>query len=220
MHSGMAASSLLGGNLGSLGAFRPAGRLRLDTRLLAAQTAQVIELGAAHLATAHDLDRVDHRREQWEHALDAFAVRNLAHGEALVDAAAGTADAHALVGLDAALVAFDHLDVDQHGVARREIGNVLAGRELLDLLFIDLLDDVHGEVSVGSASNRRAVLSGLNGLGELLRQSSSLVTLAFSARFRAFYGPNRPPRGPAGAHGSAARPRRGARPRPWRGRRT
>jgi hypothetical protein len=34
-------------------------------------------------------------------------------------------------------------------------------------------------VSVGSASNRRAVLSGLNGLGELLRQSSQLVTLAF-----------------------------------------
>ena len=61
-----------------------------------------------------------------------------------LQAGAGAADADALVGLDAALVAFHHLDVDQHGVARREVGNVLAGREFLDLLFIDLLDDVHG----------------------------------------------------------------------------
>src|SRR6185437_16312309 len=81
---------------------------------------------------------------QREHALDAFAVRNLSHGKALVQSAAGTADAHALVSLDAALVAFDHFDVNQHGVARREIGNVLAGGELLDLLFFELLNEVHG----------------------------------------------------------------------------
>src|SRR5664279_4377834 len=48
MHSSMAAISLFGGGLG--GRFRPAGRLRLDARLLAAQTAQIIELGAAHFA--------------------------------------------------------------------------------------------------------------------------------------------------------------------------
>src|SRR5664280_3894084 len=47
-------------------------------------------------------------------------------------------------------------------------------------------------LSVCSASNRRAVLSGLNGLRELLRQSSQLVTHAFWARFGAFYGPDRP----------------------------
>ena len=71
--------------------------------------------------------------------------------------AAGAADADALVGLHAAALAFDHLDVDDHGVARREVGNVLAGREFLDLLFFELLDDVHGEISVGSASIRRAL---------------------------------------------------------------
>src|SRR5450759_2164211 len=65
MHSSMAAISLFGGGLGSR--FRPAGRLCLDARLLAAQSAQVIELGAAHLAAAHDLDRVDHRRVEREH---------------------------------------------------------------------------------------------------------------------------------------------------------
>src|SRR4029077_17423446 len=143
-----------------------------DARLLAAQAAKVIELGAPHLAAAHELDRVDHRRVEREYALDAFAVGNLAYREVLVDAAAGAADAHALVGLHAALVAFDHLDVDQHGVARREVGNLLAGRELLDLLFFDLLNDVHGEISVGSASIRRAAFAVLNGSASLFYKAS------------------------------------------------
>ena len=43
-------------------------------RRLAAASAQIIELGAAHLAAAHDLDRVDHRRVEREHALDTLAV--------------------------------------------------------------------------------------------------------------------------------------------------
>src|SRR3954463_5933483 len=64
---------------------------------LAAQVAQVIQLGATHLAAADHLDRVDHRGEDREHALHALAVRDLAHGEALIDAAAGTADTHALI---------------------------------------------------------------------------------------------------------------------------
>src|SRR5262249_58440098 len=88
-----------------------------DTGGLAAPAAQVIELGAPHLAAAHDLDRVDHGRLQREHALDAFAVGNLAHREVLVEPAARPADAHALVGLHAAAVALDHLDVDDDRVA-------------------------------------------------------------------------------------------------------
>src|SRR6476469_3478971 len=93
-----------------------------DARLLAAQAAQIIELGAAHLAAAHELDRVDHRRIEREYALDAFAVGNLAHRETLVDAAARAADAQALIGLHAGAVALAHLDVHDHGVAWREIG--------------------------------------------------------------------------------------------------
>ena len=58
-----------------------------DAGRLAAQAAQVIELGAADLAAAHDLDRVDHRRVEREHALDALAVGNLADREVLVEAA-------------------------------------------------------------------------------------------------------------------------------------
>src|ERR1700759_4647377 len=77
-----------------------------DASRLAAQAAQVIQLGATHLAAAYHLDRVDHRGEDREHALHALAIRDLAHGEALIDAAAGTADADAFIGLHAGALAF------------------------------------------------------------------------------------------------------------------
>ena len=110
-----------------------------DARRLAAAAAQIIELGAAYLAAAHDLDRVDHRRIKREDALDAFAVGNLAHGEILVQPGAGAADADALIGLDAAALAFDDLDVDHDRIARLEFGDFLAGGELRHLFVFDLL---------------------------------------------------------------------------------
>src|SRR4051794_40371019 len=146
-----------------------------DARLLAAQAAQVIQLGAAHLAAAHDLDRVDHRRIERKHALDALAVRDLAYRKTLVDAAAGARDADALIGLHARALAFDHLDVDDHGIARTEIRDFLAGGELGDLLLLDLLQNVHGN---SPAAAPRSGRSGgrVDGVGELLLESFALVT--------------------------------------------
>src|SRR5437764_389992 len=83
----------LGRHVGALSAVM---RAFGDTGLLAAQTAQIIELGAAHLAAAHQLDRVDHRRVQRKHALDALAVRDFAYRKALVQAVTGAGDADAL----------------------------------------------------------------------------------------------------------------------------
>src|SRR5271170_6485486 len=114
---------LVGAACGLMGVILPLG----DARRLAAAAAQIIELGAANLAAAHHLDRVDHRRIQRKHALDALAVRNLAHGEVLVEARAGAADADALVGLHAGALAFDDLDVDHDSIARLKFGNFLAG---------------------------------------------------------------------------------------------
>ena len=91
-----------------------------DARRLAAAIAQIIELGAAHLAAADHLDRVDVRRIDREDALDALAVGNLADGEALVEAAAGPRDADAFIGLHAGALAFLDLDVDDDRVARLE----------------------------------------------------------------------------------------------------
>src|SRR5215467_12101034 len=144
--------------VGSLGAFT---RLALDdARRLAAASAQVIELGAAHLAAAHHLDRVDHRRIEREHALDALAIRDLANREVLVEAGAGAADADALVGLNPGLLALDHLDVDEQGIARLKVGNLLAGGELRYLLLFELLDQVHGKspsaAPIPKAQNLRA----------------------------------------------------------------
>src|SRR6185437_15172424 len=109
-------------------------RLLDDAGRLAAQIAQVIQLGATHLAAAHHLDRVDHRRHHREYALDAFAVGNLADRKALVEATAGAADADAFIGLHAGAVAFDHLDVDDQGVAGSEIRNRPRGGQLFELL--------------------------------------------------------------------------------------
>src|SRR6478735_2918628 len=115
-----------------------------DAGFLAAQSAQVIKLGAAHLAAAHELDRVDHRRIKRKHALHALAIGNLAHGEILVEARARAADTNALISLDAGAVALDDFDIDENRVARREIRDFLAGGKLLNLLFLELVNQIHG----------------------------------------------------------------------------
>src|SRR5262245_54533754 len=115
-----------------------------DAGGLAAAAAQVIELRAAHLAAAHDLDRVDQRRVEREHALDALAVGDLAHREALVQAAARARDAHALIGLHAGALALDHLHVHDQRVARREVRDFLVRGQFGDLLLLELLQKVHG----------------------------------------------------------------------------
>ena len=125
-----------------------------DARRLAAPAAQVIELGAAHLAAADDLDLGDVGRMHGEHALHTLAVGDLAHRKALVDAAARAGDDHALVGLQAeagALILFFGLalrlllvlgvglgafhDLDHHldGVAGCELGHPALGRDRIDL---------------------------------------------------------------------------------------
>src|SRR5262245_48995472 len=129
-----------------------------DARRLAAAAAQVIELGTAHLAAAHDLDRIDHRRIERKHALHTLAIGNLAHGEVLVETVPGAADTHAFVGLHAGALALDHLDVDHHRVARGKIRNVLAGGQLFDLLLLELLDQIHGNSP--SAAPKKAGLAG------------------------------------------------------------
>src|SRR5258706_7878307 len=122
-----------------------------DAGRLAAQVAQVIQFRAAHLAAAHHLDRIDHRRHHRKDAFHAFAVGNLAHGKTLVEPGAGAADANTFIGLHARAIAFDHLDVDDHGVARSEFRNFLAGGQLVELLFFELLNEVHRKISIGGA---------------------------------------------------------------------
>src|SRR6516162_9471589 len=130
-----------------------------DARRLAAAAAQVIELGAAHLAAAHDSDGIDHRRIQRENALHALAVGDLAHREILVEAGARTPDADSLVRLDTGALALDYLDIDENGVARSELRDFLAGGKLGHLLFFELLNEVHGTFSVGRSPDEARISS-------------------------------------------------------------
>src|SRR6202034_2742815 len=88
----------------------------LDPGGLAAQVAQVVQLGAADATTGDGLDLVDRRAVQRERALDADAVAHLAHGEGLPQAAALAPDHDTLEDLDAGAVALRHLDVHLKGV--------------------------------------------------------------------------------------------------------
>src|SRR5512139_1020745 len=133
-------SSSLGGGLRGGGS----GDVFLDARGLALEVAQVVQLGAAHLALALHGDRLDGRAVRLEHTLHARAVRDLAHGEGRMQTAAALGDDNALERLHALAIAFLHLDVDHHGVAGAEVRQ-LAG----DLLGFELFDDlVHGNTCV------------------------------------------------------------------------
>src|SRR5690606_29756479 len=111
-----------GGGLGArLGV---AGQVFLDARLLALEATQVVQLAGADATAALDLDRLDRRAVGLEHALDAVAVRDLAHGERGVEAGVLLADDHAFIGLDALAVALLHLHVHDDGVAGTEFGEL------------------------------------------------------------------------------------------------
>src|SRR4029077_2098102 len=97
----------------------------------------VVELGAAHVAAALDGDLADGRAVGLEHALDALAVRDLAHRERGIESAVAARDHDTLVRLHPLTVAFHHLDLHHHGVAGLEVRN-LAGHALL-LDFLDYL---------------------------------------------------------------------------------
>src|SRR5690606_31458934 len=125
-----------GSGSGSRGGARlgVAGEVFLDARLAAFQPAQVVQLAGAHGPAALDLHRIDGGAVHLEHALDAVAVRNLAHGEGRVEAGVLLADVHALVGPGALAVAFLALDVDDDGIAGaalRQLALCLFGFEFL-----------------------------------------------------------------------------------------
>src|SRR5260370_29961863 len=95
----------------------------LETGGLAAQSADVEELGAAHLVAADLFDLVDDLGIEGEDALDALAEAHLAHGEgalrSLVDG-----DYEAFKRLQAFFVAFLDFDLDANLVAGDKVGEI------------------------------------------------------------------------------------------------
>src|SRR6516225_5701327 len=147
-----------------------------NARRLAAPPAQIIELGAPHLAAPDDFDGIDHGRIEREYALDPLAVGDFAYREILVEPGTGPPDAHALIGLDPGTLTLDHLVVDQNGVARRELRNILAGGKLGHLLLFELLNEVHGSTPWATPVGKTCAFWFFSS-GELLRQGSRFVTV-------------------------------------------
>src|SRR5664279_1349245 len=113
--------------------------LLLDAGLLAAEVAQVVELGAPHITARHDLDLLDDRCVQREGALDADAVAHLADREGLAYTRTLQADDDTLEHLDPGLVALDDSYVDLERVAGSELREVGAQRA-----GVEEVERVHG----------------------------------------------------------------------------
>src|SRR4051812_33325341 len=97
---------------------------------LADAAAQVIELGAPHVAAGGHLDLLDLRRVQGKRALDADAEGLLADREGLAHPFALALDHDALEDLRAAPRALDDLEVDLHAVPGLEAGDAAQLRAL------------------------------------------------------------------------------------------
>lgn len=108
-----------------------------DLRSLTGPVAKVIELSPANNTMANDLDMADTGAVVREGSLNTDAVAYAANGEGLADAAALHLDDDAFKVLKPLAVAFNDLDVNTHGVADLELGEV--GTKLL---FFELSDDV------------------------------------------------------------------------------
>src|SRR5688572_18286673 len=115
---------------------RSASDLLFDTSGLAAEVAQIIELGPADIATSFHLDFSDGGAVRLKHALYALAVRNLSDRKRRVEPPVPLCDHDAFVGLQPLAIAFRHPHLHHHGVARRKVGNVL-----LQLLLFYLVDN-------------------------------------------------------------------------------
>src|SRR6187200_27566 len=105
----------------------------LDLGCLAAQVAEVVELGATDVTAGHDLDGLEDRGVQREGALDADAEGDLADGERAADPRTVDADHDALEDLDTRAAALDDLHVDLDGVTGAEGRDVVALVDIADL---------------------------------------------------------------------------------------
>src|SRR3954454_3532606 len=97
---------------------------------LADAAAQVVELGAPHVAAGGHLDLLDLRRVHRERPLHADAERLLADREGLTHAVALALDDDALEDLGAPARPLDHLEVDADAVAGGELRDAAQLRAL------------------------------------------------------------------------------------------
>ena len=124
-----------------IGAFYGPGLVTLlaDTGCFTLQVAQVVKLGAPHIAAHDDFNLVNTRRVEREDTLNTEAVRNFADSKAGTEATVEAFDANPLIDLDTLLVAFNNLNVNAKRIAAFEDRDILA-----HLFHFETFDSVHG----------------------------------------------------------------------------
>src|SRR6478752_5997778 len=144
----------------------------LDSRRLAGEMAQVVELRAAHAAAPHDLDVGQHGAVEREDALDADAVGDLADREGRAHAGSTLGDAHAFERLNALLLTLLHADVHAQRVTGTEGGKVRA-----EPLFLGFDEGMHMTLGAEEPGLRLKVLRPVNlvGLRTAVQSSDGLV---------------------------------------------
>src|SRR5690606_8866430 len=114
----------------------PANQFLFDACRFTRTATQVIKFSTAHIAAALDFDGSDLRGIQLEGTLDSFAGRDLTYDERRVKAAIALGNDDAFVGLNTLARAFDHIDVDDYGVAGAKFGlGLVAGKAADFFLF-------------------------------------------------------------------------------------
>src|SRR5690606_8161871 len=118
----------------------------LDASSLARTAAQVVELGAANIATTLDFDACDLGRVQLECTLDGFAGRNLANDKGRVQTTVTLGDDNAFVCLDTLACAFNNVYVDNNSIAGGEFRTFCALGKTRDFFLFDLLDEIQDKL--------------------------------------------------------------------------
>ena len=107
--------------------------------------AQLVQLGAANLTVAHNLELRDVRGVYREGLLDAYTVGNTADGNRLVNAGVLLGNDDAFENLNTLTVAFLDLRVYLYGIADLEFRQVA-----LELLLGQYFDQIHSSVILSS----------------------------------------------------------------------
>lgn len=109
-----------------------------DTGSFACKAAQVIQFCTANNAAARYFDFSQTRGVYQEGTFYAYTVGNTTYCEGFADTAVVTADNDAFKYLDTFAVTFDDLYVYLYGIARAEVGDVVA-----KLFIFEYADNVH-----------------------------------------------------------------------------
>ena len=109
----------------------------LDLGGLALQRTQVVQLGAAHLTMTDHGDAAQTGAVDGESTLHTDAVGNAADGEGLADAAVALGNDHTFESLQTLVLALNNLNLNTHGIADGDRGDVLA-----QLLSFNRTDDL------------------------------------------------------------------------------